>query len=171
MDRSVLVIGAGVAGLAAGCFAAKSGYETTILEMDNTPGGLCTSWRRGGYLFDANIAALAGSGPDAPLYKFWKDIGVADECELWDPDSFGSVRCSDGRIVTVYTDVDRLHSHLMQHFPTDATAIGELTRAVRSCSRIQIPYRESDGPTTGMRAMRGALGMVAALAHCFAIGP
>ena len=52
----LVIIGAGVAGLTAGCYAARSGYRTTILEMGQTPGGLCTSWRRNGCLFDGSVA-------------------------------------------------------------------------------------------------------------------
>ena len=44
MDReSVLVIGAGVAGLSAGCYAQMNGYRTRIFEMHDAAGGLCTS--------------------------------------------------------------------------------------------------------------------------------
>ncbi len=39
----LVIIGDGVAGLTVGCYAARSGYPTTILEMGRGPGGLCTS--------------------------------------------------------------------------------------------------------------------------------
>jgi len=48
MRQSLVIIGAGVAGLTAGCYARMNGYQTTILEMAPTPGGLCTSWKRQG---------------------------------------------------------------------------------------------------------------------------
>ena len=32
-EKSILIIGAGVAGLSAGCYARMNGYETKILEM------------------------------------------------------------------------------------------------------------------------------------------
>ena len=70
----LVIIGAGVAGLAAGCYAARSGYRTTILEM-HVPGGLCTSWRRKGYLFDGSVAGLAGTSPEMPIYRLWQDLG------------------------------------------------------------------------------------------------
>jgi len=57
--RHLVIIGAGIAGLSAGCYAARSGYRTTILEMHSLPGGLCTSWHRKGYLFDGSVAGLA----------------------------------------------------------------------------------------------------------------
>ena len=67
MDSTRLVIiGAGVAGLSAGCYAARSGYRVTLLEMHDKPGGLCTSWRRKGYLFDGSVAGLAGTRRRCP---------------------------------------------------------------------------------------------------------
>ena len=65
----LVIVGAGVAGLAAGCYAARSGYRTTILEMHDLPGGLCTSWRRKGYFFDGSVAGLAGTSPEMPIYR------------------------------------------------------------------------------------------------------
>jgi len=47
MDKSLIIIGAGVAGLAAGCYAQMNGYRSQILDLHTIPGGLCTWWRRG----------------------------------------------------------------------------------------------------------------------------
>lgn len=38
----IIIIGAGIAGLAAGCYAQMNGYHTQIFELHNQPGGLCT---------------------------------------------------------------------------------------------------------------------------------
>jgi phytoene dehydrogenase-like protein len=56
MNRNkAIIIGAGVAGLSAGCHLQSSGYETEIYEAHTLPGGLCTAWRRGAFLFDGCI--------------------------------------------------------------------------------------------------------------------
>jgi len=67
MGKSVIIVGAGIAGLSTGCYARMNGYETTILEMHNIPGGLCTAWKRSGrsssdrYTFDTCMHRLLGS--------------------------------------------------------------------------------------------------------------
>jgi phytoene dehydrogenase-like protein len=163
MDGARLtIIGAGIAGLTAGCYAARSGYPTTILEMGQVPGGLCTSWRRNGYLFDGSVAGLAGTSPEAPIYRLWRDIGVVDYCPLYDPDDFGTVVAPDGRAVTVYTDIDRLEAHLLDSFPRDTATIAEFARALRSCTRLDIPFRADEGlaglmavARTGASSLRG----------------
>jgi len=45
-DNSVIIIGAGFAGLSAGIYAQMNGYRTQIFEMHDSPGGLCTAWKR-----------------------------------------------------------------------------------------------------------------------------
>ena len=52
MEKSIIIIGAGIAGLSAGIYGRTSGYKTTIFELHDKPGGLCTSWKRKGYTFD-----------------------------------------------------------------------------------------------------------------------
>ena len=55
MADSIIIIGAGIAGLAAGCYAQMNGYKTKIFELHELPGGLCTAWERKGYVFDGCI--------------------------------------------------------------------------------------------------------------------
>ena len=41
MGKKVKIIGAGIAGLSAGCYLQMNGYDTEIYELHNVPGGLC----------------------------------------------------------------------------------------------------------------------------------
>jgi phytoene dehydrogenase-like protein len=52
MSKSVIIIGAGIAGLAAGCYAQMNGNDFQIFRLHSLPGGLCTSWLRTGDTFD-----------------------------------------------------------------------------------------------------------------------
>ena len=45
MENKVNIIGAGIAGLSAGCYLQMNGYDTEIYELHSIPGGLCTSWK------------------------------------------------------------------------------------------------------------------------------
>jgi len=60
-EKSIAIIGAGIAGLAAGCYGRMNGYETHLFEMHARPGGLCTSWPRGRYTFDGCLHWLVGA--------------------------------------------------------------------------------------------------------------
>ena len=39
MAKKVIIIGGGLAGLSAGCYAAMNGFETQIFEHHSVPGG------------------------------------------------------------------------------------------------------------------------------------
>jgi phytoene dehydrogenase-like protein len=145
MKQSLIIIGAGTAGLTAGCYALMNGYETTILEMGETPGGLCTSWKRKGYLFDGSVAGLAGSAPGSPLFQLWEEIGVAKYCPLHYGENFGNIHLLDGRTITVYTNIDRLQAHLLENFPDEAAAVLEFTNAIRSVLDLDIPFSDARG--------------------------
>jgi phytoene dehydrogenase-like protein len=75
----VNIIGAGVAGLSAGCYLQMSGFETEIFERHDTFGGLCTGWQRGGYTFESGLQWLLGSGSSNPFYQLWS------ERSTWNP--------------------------------------------------------------------------------------
>jgi thioredoxin reductase len=46
LEKKVVIIGAGVARLSAGCYARMHGYDAEIHEAHTIPAGLCTSWKR-----------------------------------------------------------------------------------------------------------------------------
>src|SRR5699024_6320767 len=52
MRKHVIVIGAGVAGLASGIRLLNEGYEVTLIEKDGNPGGKMNQVDLDGYLFD-----------------------------------------------------------------------------------------------------------------------
>jgi len=41
-EKSIIIIGAGLAGLSAGCYGQMNGYQTRILEHHSEPGGVAT---------------------------------------------------------------------------------------------------------------------------------
>jgi phytoene dehydrogenase-like protein len=75
--KKIIIIGAGIAGLSAGCYARMNGYETRIFEMHDKPGGLCTAWKRKGYTFDGCIEWLIGTTPGSAVNRIWHELGAA----------------------------------------------------------------------------------------------
>ncbi len=52
MNKQVIIIGSGFAGLSAACFMAKAGWKVTVLEKHTTPGGRARQLKAGGFTFD-----------------------------------------------------------------------------------------------------------------------
>ncbi len=76
MDNAALIIGAGIAGLASGCYVWMNEYDTRIFEMHDKPGGLCTSWTRKGYTIDWCLHWLVGSAPGPGFHRIWQELGA-----------------------------------------------------------------------------------------------
>ena len=55
---SVIVIGAGIGGIAAAAHLARRGMHVTVLEKNSRPGGRCDRFSREGHHFDAGPTLL-----------------------------------------------------------------------------------------------------------------
>ena len=51
-DKKVIVIGSGFSGLSAACYLAASGFDVTIIEKNNIPGGRARQFSADGFVFD-----------------------------------------------------------------------------------------------------------------------
>jgi phytoene dehydrogenase-like protein len=140
-DNSIIIIGAGFAGLAAGIYAQINGYNTRIYEMHNLSGGLCTSWKRKGYTLDACIHWLIGSSPKSVLHDMWEETGITQGREFIDMDEYMRLEDSEGRSLIFYTDVDRLEKYLLEFSPRDKEPIQLFTEGIRMCIPIDFPTK------------------------------
>jgi phytoene dehydrogenase-like protein len=152
--RSMIVIGAGIAGLSAGCYAQMNGYRSRVFEMHTQPGGLCTAWQRKGYTIDYCIHWLSGSKPGGSMYRLWEEIGLAQGLELVDLDEFYRYEAADGRTVILYRDLDRTEKYLCELSPADEPLLREFFGAARKLvgkdMMADVPPRQAMGPLTGL---------------------
>jgi len=136
MTESLIIIGAGIAGLSAGCYGQMNGYRTQIFELHDKPGGLCTSWKRKGYTFDGCIHWLVGSKAGSNMNRVWQELGATQDRQMVDHEEFLRVEGPDGKAFIIYTDVDRLERHLKELAPADTKQIDELCRMIRRFTRL-----------------------------------
>jgi len=134
---NVIVIGAGIGGLAAGCYARLNGFEVTVLEGSERAGGLCTSWNRGGYTFDGCIRHLAGLKPETALYRMWSDLGSVPARAFF-PEELVKVMDESGRELTVYYDTGKLEEEMKRIAPEDSDTIREYIKAIQLLSSIEL---------------------------------
>lgn len=159
-EKSIIIIGAGIAGLSAGCYARMNGYAARIFEMHTIPGGLCTAWKREGYLVDGCLHWLVGSSPGSNFYPIWEELGAVQGRTFIDHDEYMRVEGRDGRTLVMYTDIDRFERHLLELSPADAAAIRDFAKAVRVFCKIELPVDkapETYGPLDGLKFMLAIL--------------
>ncbi|HVN56653.1 MAG TPA: NAD(P)/FAD-dependent oxidoreductase [Anaerolineaceae bacterium] len=136
-QKTIIIIGAGIAGMAAGCYAQMNGYKTRIFELHNLPGGLCTAWERAGYTFDGCIHYLFGSGEGQPFNSMWKELGAVQNRSMVNHSEYQ--RLTDGqKTLTVYVDPDRLEAHLLELSPGDAGVIRPFIDGIRRLGRFDL---------------------------------
>ena len=57
-NKSAVIIGAGIGGIATAIYLAKKGYEVSVFEKNSTPGGRCGQLIREGHRFDLGATML-----------------------------------------------------------------------------------------------------------------
>lgn len=92
----VVVVGAGLSGLAAAHRLRRAGTEVLVLERDELPGGRARSERHGEYLVDTGPDALTGSY--SSYLALVEELGLADRVAPSSP-VVGLVR--DGRLIDI----------------------------------------------------------------------
>ncbi|MGI6142114.1 MAG: phytoene desaturase family protein [Caldicoprobacterales bacterium] len=117
-------MGGGIAGLSAGIFAQKNGFQSVILEKNQTLGGECTGWDRHGYHIDGCIHWLVGTKNGTPINDLWVTVGALDGVEIYHPESF-LVFEHDGVTVHFYRDLNRLQESWLALSSQDEEAINE----------------------------------------------
>ncbi len=143
MEKHIIIIGGGIAGLAAGCYARMNGYRATIFELHKLPGGLCTAWERKGYTFDGCIHYLFGSAEGQPFYDLWFELGAVQGRPMINHPEYQRITDGDHTLI-VYCDPDRLQDHLCQISPQDAALAKQFCDGVRQFIQfdLSILYRK-----------------------------
>ena len=160
MTKSIIIIGAGVSGLSAGCYAAMNGYTVRIVEAHTLPGGLCTSWKRKGYLIDDSCHMLMGTDPANSYYQIWNELGAIQDRVFYYYESFAGMTALDGREFRLYVDPDRLENHMEDLSPADSALTEEFCGYIRKFADFKIPVgkpAELMGLLEGMKMLAGIL--------------
>ncbi len=136
----VIVVGAGLGGLAAAASLARARQRVLVLEHHSVPGGYAHEFRRGKYRFEVALHALDGASPGGWSYDALRVTGIYDRLRLRRLDPFYLYR-TPGLEITAHADRFAYESELIRHFPHQATGIRALfdaaLRVFRQTRRLQ----------------------------------
>ena len=104
--QDVVVIGAGVGGLAAAALLAKRGRRPLVLEANYLPGGCCSSYWRKGYVFETGATTLVGLDTHQPLRLLLDELGLSTDSGYLHAEPLDPAMCVwlDGKPILRHTE-------------------------------------------------------------------
>jgi phytoene dehydrogenase-like protein len=137
--KKVIIIGAGLAGMSAGCYLQMNGFDTEIYESYSMSGGLCASWKRKDYNIDGCIHFMEGTNPDGFFYPFWNNLIDMKSIDFEYFDSHSAVDDKDGNRIYFYSDIDKLEAEFLEKAPEDKAQIKKFVNLVRKFIKVRFP--------------------------------
>lgn len=135
-QKKIIVIGSGVAGLSAGIYARLNGFDATIVEMHDRPGGQLTAWKRDGYVFDYCLHWLIGTDHGA-YHDIWLETGViTDDVAIVNHRIFNRYVDEKQGEFLVHTDLDEWRDYLIGFAPEDRSSIRKMCELMRNSAGV-----------------------------------
>jgi phytoene dehydrogenase-like protein len=134
----VAIIGAGLSGLAAGCYARMNDFQTTIFEQLGWPGGLARSWERDGFQLDPGPNLIWAVDPGTSTHDALRELGVlprrsVKRVKRWE------IADQDGRRkVNLISPLDELEAELKRISPEDVELIEDVIEAASRIDPVQL---------------------------------
>ena len=151
-EKSIIVIGAGLAGLSTGIYGQMNGYNTQVFEHHTTPGGVCAAWKRQGYTVDGCIHWLIGVKPESSFNQIYREVGALEGNPLRVIEHF--VRYMDEasrQSLDLTGDLDRLADDMKSLSPEDGPIIDELVSGARRSRGVDMNMVAAPTGTTDAR--------------------
>jgi phytoene desaturase len=128
----VIVVGAGLGGLAAAAFLAKAGKSVLVVERLAGPGGYAHSFQRGPYLFDPAVHAVSQTREGEFLDRWLRALGVRDRCDFIPLEDLYTASIP-GLTFTAPQGVDAFTEQHVELFPHEERGIREF---MSLCDRV-----------------------------------
>ena len=124
MDYDVIIIGAGMSGLAAGIRLAHYGKKVCILESHFVTGGLNSYYKRGGREFDVGLHAMTNYAPPGtkqllPFTKILRQLRIKHE-DFGLFEQKGSQINFDGAVLNFNNDFNYFKEEINSAFPAQS---------------------------------------------------
>lgn len=138
-EKTLIIIGAGLAGLSTGCYAQMNGYRSHIFEHHSQPGGVAAAWQRGDYFIDGGIHFVMGHRPGTKLHEIYRQLGVVPANRFVDLTSYGRfIHEPSGQDLLLSDDLDQWDNALKSLSPADAQIIDELIAGGRAMQGLDM---------------------------------
>lgn len=142
MSQKVVIVGAGIAGLSAGIYAQKAGFDSVIYEKHAVPGGQCTGWMRDGHYIDNCICWMTCAKEGYNLWPMWQDSGIcAPGIKIHQHKEFYRSELN-GQTIHLWADLKRAEKEMLELSPEDAKEIRRFFKHVKLSESLEIPVKK-----------------------------
>ncbi len=114
-ERSAIVIGAGIGGIATAVFLAKEGYKVDIYEKNSSPGGRCSQLIRDGHRFDLGATMLMMPGIYSDIFNAL-GIPLFENGDIKPLEDLYRIYFDNDEVISFSTDKDKMKE---QHEKTE----------------------------------------------------
>lgn len=121
-DYDAIIIGAGISGLVCGCYLAKAGLKTLIVEKNAEPGGYCASFTRNGFKFDACAHSLGSLRKDGIINHVLKELDLESRIKIIRHDPQDIIISSKYKI-SFWNNLNKTIDDLSNVFPEESKGI------------------------------------------------
>lgn len=153
-----IIIGAGIGGLISANLLARAGLKTLLVEQHYMVGGYCSTFRRGGFTFDAatHFYPLLGN-PETLTGRLLGELGVRTGWVKMDPvDTF---HFPDGSRFAVPADFPGYLDRLKAEFPAESSALDEFFSVVRETYLLGLLHYFRDKPIAQLERLAPYVGL------------
>ncbi|MHA2217481.1 MAG: phytoene desaturase family protein [Candidatus Hodarchaeales archaeon] len=134
-NYDAIIIGAGISGLVCGCYLAKAGLKTLIVEKNAKPGGYCTSFNRGGFHFDACVHSLGSLRKGGNVRKILEELGLENRLKISRNDPSDIIITPDYKI-NFWNSLDKTIKEFQNYFPKESRKIKEFFYYINECEGV-----------------------------------
>ncbi len=138
LKEKVLIIGAGIGGLSLAIILAKLGFDVTVLDKNQRPGGLMRSYTREGLACEVGIHYLGSLDKGQVLRKFFDYLGVTDLIPVTRMGQDGVIDrymfdspAARPQSFDLPSGMEAYEENLLKAFPADGNKIRQLLRPMR----------------------------------------
>lgn len=127
-----VIIGGGIAGLAAGIYGQRYGLDCELFEKNPHVGGNLTGWERKGCRIDNCVHWLCGTLPGNATHRMWQEMGLLnDRTGIHRSGCFFESE-HNGERIALLPDLAETEARMLRLSPEDGDEIRRMMRTVRA---------------------------------------
>ncbi|WP_379129995.1 phytoene desaturase family protein [Paenibacillus sp. sgz500958] len=155
MKSKAVIIGAGFGGLSSAVTLASKGWDVTVLERQQLPGGKLQRIQTGGYTFDRGPSTITMPHVFRSLYEL-AGADMEDYVQLYELEPRARNIFADGHRVDLSKNIDVMKSQIAAYSPADASRYADfLAEAAlmyrlgekQFLNRLMLSWRDKLSPT------------------------